>query len=175
MDFDLKDFWAAAAEFKDGASGTSVAKKLEWDLNVKLGAWVLRLLKMYLQFGFDEDALDYWGMAFGVNAPSVNNGRDLEVLYQYNVMTEKDNDATGHTIYARVAFGKHREEVYARRLARLASLSPNELYNRARKLYSEKKYWDAFFIFSRIIVEFPDFSKMTGWSTIEPVVRKSWI
>ncbi|NLL13005.1 MAG: tetratricopeptide repeat protein [Fibrobacter sp.] len=159
VDFDLKDFWAAAAEFKDGASGTSVAKKLEWDLNVKLGAWVLRLLKMYLQFGFDEDALDYWGMAFGVNAPSVNNGRDLEVLYQYNVMTEKDNDATGHTIYARVAFGKHREEVYARRLARLASLSPNELYNRARKLYSEKKYWDAFFIFSRIIVEFPDFFK----------------
>jgi tetratricopeptide (TPR) repeat protein len=44
-------------------------------------------------------------------------------------------------------------------MARLASLSPNELYNLARRLYSEKKYWDAFFVFSRITVEFPDFFK----------------
>lgn len=159
VDIDLKDFWAAAAEFKDGSSGSSIARNLEWDLNLKVGAWMLRLIKMYLQFGFDEDALDYWGMAVGVNTPSVNNGRDLEILYQYNVMTEKDNDATGHTIYTRIAFGKHREEIYARRLARLASLSPNELYNKARKLYSEKNYWDAFFVFSRIVAEFPDFFK----------------
>lgn len=159
LDIDVKDFWAAAEEFKDGESGSSIAKKLEWDVNLKLGAWMLRLIKMYLQFGFDEDALDYWGMAFGVNAPSVNNGRDMEIIYQYNVMTEKGNDATGHTIYARADFGKHREEIFARKLARLASLSPNELYNKARKLYSEKKFWDAFFIFSRITVEFPDFFK----------------
>ena len=49
VDFDLKDFWAAAGEFRDGASGASIAKKLEWDLNVKMGAWVLQALKMYLQ------------------------------------------------------------------------------------------------------------------------------
>lgn len=158
VDFDIKDFWAAASDF-NGENGVNIAKKLEWDVNFKVGAWLLRLLKMYLQLGFDEDALDYWGMAFGVNAPSVNNGRDLEIIYQYNIMTEKDNDATGHTIYARVDFGLHREEIFARRVARLASLSPNELYNKARKLYSEKKYWDAFFIFSRIVVEFPDFFK----------------
>ena len=157
LDFDIKDFWAAKDEFTSDL--LTSAKQLEWDINFKVGAWMLRMAKVYLQMGFDEDALDYWGMAVGFNVPSVNAGRDLEVLYQYNVMTAGQNDATGHTIYARVDFGKHREEVYARRLARLASLSPNELYNKARKLYSEKKFWDAFFVFSRIVVEFPDFFK----------------
>ncbi len=42
----------------------------------------------------------------------------------------------------------------------MVSLSPNDLYNRARKLYSEKKYWDAFFMFSRLSTEYPDFFKM---------------
>lgn len=159
LDIDIKDFWAAKDEFRLSDGGVSLAKKIEWDINLKLGAWLLRMFKLYLQFGFDEDAIDYWGMAFGINLPSVNSGRDLELLYQYNIMTEAQNDATGHTIYGRMDFGKHREEAFARRMARLASLSPNELYNRARRLYSEKKYWDAFFIFSRILVEFPDFFK----------------
>ena len=157
LDFDVKDFWAAKDEFTSDL--LTSAKQLEWDINFKVGAWMLRMAKVYLQMGFDEDALDYWGLAVGFNVPSVNAGRDLEVLYQYNVMTADQNDATGHTIYARVDFGKHREEVYARRLARLASLSPNELYNKARKLYFEGKFWDAFFVFSRIVVEFPDFFK----------------
>jgi len=159
LDIDIKDFWAAKDEFKLNNNGLSLAKKLEWDINLKVGAWLLRMAKLYLQFGFDEDAIDYWGLAFGINVPSVNSGRDLEILYQYNVMTEAQNDATGHTVYARVDFGKHREEIFARKMARTASLSPNELYNKARRLYSEKKYWDAFFVFSRILVEFPDFFK----------------
>lgn len=159
LDIDIKDFWSAKDEFKLNNNGLSLAKKLEWDINLKVGAWLLRMAKLYLQFGFDEDAIDYWGLAFGINVPSVNSGRDLEILYQYNVMTEAQNDATGHTVYARVDFGKHREEIFARKMARTASLSPNELYNKARRLYSEKKYWDAFFVFSRILVEFPDFFK----------------
>lgn len=158
LDIDIKDFLAAANEFKT-LDGKTAAKQIEFDINFKVGVWLLRMLKAYLQFGFNQKELDYWGMALGVNMPSVNNGRDLEVLYQYNIMTSSGNDATGHTVYLRGDFGKHREEVFARRMARLSSLSPNELYNRARKLYAEQKYWDAFFVFSRILVEFPDFFK----------------
>lgn len=159
LDFDLKDFGAAAEEFK-GANGLAdVASTLEWDVNFKLSAWLLRLLKVSLQLGFDEDALDYWGFALGTNLASINNGRDLDLLYQYNIMTEQDNEATAHTFNLRMDFGKHREEIFARKMARLASLSPNELYNRARKLYAEGKFWEAFFIFTRISVEFPDFFK----------------
>jgi tetratricopeptide (TPR) repeat protein len=157
LDVDIKDFLANAKEFQ--SEGVSAAKKIEFDLNYKIGAWLLQIFKVYMQFGFSERAFDYWGMALGVNVPSVNAGRDLEVLYQYNIMTEENNDASSHTIYARIDLGKHREELYARKMARLASLSPNELYNKARKLYSEQKYWDAFFVFSRILVEFPDFFK----------------
>jgi tetratricopeptide (TPR) repeat protein len=159
LDFDLKDIGAAAEEFKSTNGIADAASQLEWDVNFKLSAWLLRLLKVSLQFGFDEDALDYWGFALGTNLASLNNGRDLDILYQYNIMTEQDNEATAHTVNLRMDFGKHREEIFARKMARLASLSPNELYNRGRKLYSEGKFWDAFFVFTRISVEFPDFFK----------------
>jgi tetratricopeptide (TPR) repeat protein len=89
--------------------------------------------------------------------PSFNRGRDLAFYYQYNIMTEDNSDATSHSFYVKADFGRHREEELARRVARMASLNPNELYNRGRKLYSEGKYWEAFFVFSRLMVEFPDF------------------
>jgi hypothetical protein len=49
--------------------------------------------------------------------------------------------------------------MYAKRMARVLDLAPNELYNRACKLYYEGKYWDAFFLFSQILVQFPNFFK----------------
>jgi tetratricopeptide (TPR) repeat protein len=158
VDFDLKDIGAAAAEFKS-SNGVEAASKLEWDVNLKLSAWLLRILKVSLQFGLNENALDYWGFALGTNLASLNKGRDLDLLYQYNIMTEENNEATAHTVNLRMDFGKHREEIFARKMARLASLSPNELYNRGRRLYAEGKYWEAFFVFTRISVEFPDFFK----------------
>ncbi|MFP4163641.1 MAG: tetratricopeptide repeat protein [Chitinispirillaceae bacterium] len=156
MDLNFKDFVASAKNFD---YDVSYLKRIEWDLNWRVGFWAMRMFKSYLMFGFDEDILDYWGLALGVNMPAFNMGRDLSAFYQYNIMTEENNDATSHTFYVKADIGKHREEVYARRMARLASLSPNDLYNKARKLYSQKKYWDAFFVFSRIAVEFPDFFK----------------
>ncbi|MDG5814131.1 tetratricopeptide repeat protein [Chitinispirillales bacterium ANBcel5] len=151
MEFNLKDFFANTEVFLDDV------KELDWDLNWRMGFWALRMAKAYVMFGFGDDALDYWGFAVGANVPSFNFGRDLSFFYQYNIMTEDQSDATSHTIYAKLDFGLHREERYARRMARLVSMSPNELYNQARTLYNEGNYWDAFFIFSRIEVEHPDF------------------
>ncbi len=156
MDLCVKDFITTANSFNDDIS---YLEQIEWDLNWRVGVWAMRMFKAYLMFGFDESVLDYWGLALGANMPAFNLGRDLSAFYQYNIMTEDGNDATTHTFYVKADFGKHREEIFARKMARLASLSPNELYNKARKLYSEKKYWDAFFVFSRIAVEFPDFFK----------------
>ncbi|MCX7725441.1 MAG: tetratricopeptide repeat protein [Chitinispirillaceae bacterium] len=157
IDFDIKDFFAEASAFS--INNINNPPQLEWDINMKAGVWLLRILKVYLQLGMDQDIIDYYGIALGFNIPTINNGRDLEFFTQYNIMTEERSEASAFTFSLRTDLGKHREEVYARRMARLASLSPNELYNLARRLYSEKKYWDAFFVFSRIIVEFPDFFK----------------
>lgn len=158
LDVNFKDFLASASAFTQ--KDTSYAKQIEFDVNYKIGVWLLRLFRLYLQTGIGQDGMDYLGMALGINIPSINNGRDFEVFYQYNVMTQAENDATGHSIYARIDMGRHREEIFARKMARLVSLSPNDLYNRARKLYSEKKYWDAFFMFSRLYTEYPDFFKI---------------
>ena len=159
LDFNFKDILASANEFEK-SDAVSFAKKMEFDVNYKLGFWILKLIRLNMQVGVAEDGMDHWGMAVGLNVPGVNNGRDFEILYQYYVMTLPDNEATGHTIYGRFDLGKHREEVWARKMARMASLSPNDLYNKARKLYSDKKFWDAFFVFSRLSSEFPDFFKI---------------
>jgi tetratricopeptide (TPR) repeat protein len=147
LDADIKDFMAQADQFTDGDHD------VEFDLSARVGFWILRVLNMYMHFGSQ-----YWGISSGVNVPSVNSGRDLQVMYQFMSMTEGEY-ANGHTIYVRADVGRHREEIYARKMARLASILPNELYNKALKLYTEGKYWDAFFVFGQIVAGFPDFFK----------------
>jgi len=154
FDLDIKDFVAGARSFE---ADVSFFKKLEWDLNWRVGVWAMRMFNAYLLFGFDENIVGHWGLALGAKVPSLNAGRDLSAFYQYNVMTEENSEATSHTFYIKADFGKHREEMHARKIGRMASLNPSELYNRARRLYSERKYWEAFFLLSRVVVEFPDF------------------
>jgi hypothetical protein len=81
------------------------------------------------------------------------------MAYQFMSIVDKEALTSSHTFYFRGDFGKHREEVYARRMARLASIGPTDLYNRARNLYAQEKYWESFFIFGKILVEYPDFFK----------------
>ncbi len=166
-DYDIKDFFSQADAFKTlGAGGEYVdaAQNLETELSFRLGVWLLRVFKLYAQFGLGEKGPEgeelpgYWGFAAGMNVPSVNQGRDLEVLYQFNNMLQGER-VLSHTIYTRVEVGKHREELYARRMARLLDASPNDLYNKALTLYHQEKYWDAFFIFGQILAQFPDFFK----------------
>jgi len=168
LEFDLKDFFAKADNFVQNTKNDAgmvtnnieqLATSMEWELNWRIGYWAMRMFKAYLILGFDDNVLGHWGLALGAQMPSFNRGRDLSIYYQYNVMTEDNSDATSHSFYAKADFGRHREEEFARRVARMASLNPNELYNRGRKLYAEGKYWEAFFVFSRLMVEFPDFFK----------------
>jgi tetratricopeptide (TPR) repeat protein len=149
IDVDLKDLYAQSQDFL----ATGAKKKFEYDFNWRIGCWLLRSFKAYFQAGSK-----FWGLGGGINAPRFNNGRDLQIFYQYMNMTEGVT-ANSHSMYALVELGKHREEIFARKMARLASVLPNDLYNRACRLYHEGKYWDAYFIFGQILARFPDFFK----------------
>jgi tetratricopeptide (TPR) repeat protein len=171
LDFNIIDFVGSADEFKtdyDSATGTFTpgALKPEWRLDLRAGVWLMRLFNAYLMAGLGDGGFDHWGFALGMNVPGVNGGRDLQVLYQYDMKTEHTAGvvASAHTFYVRADVGKSREEMFARKVAMLADLSPSELYNRAMRLYSDKKYWDAYFLYSRVLTEFPDFFK-NDWVT----------
>ncbi len=156
FDFSFKDLTVKATEFLEGAT------KQEWNLDAKVGGWILHMIKAYGLLGMDEEALRYLGMALGFNIPSINNGRDLSFLIQYLHVVDAEEAASPASFlsfYAKVDIGKHREEIYARKMARLANLQPNDLYIKACNLYAEGNYWDAFFIFSQLFVEYPDFFK----------------
>jgi len=153
-DLDIKDVLSQGKDFAQSAVEGGSPKKIEYDFNSRLGLWLFNIINLRFQFGSN-----YWGVCPGINVPTINNGRDLQMAYQYMSIVDDINLTSSHTFYVRADLGKHREEIYARRMAKVASLGPSILYNKARTLYAEGKYWDAFFVFSRLLNEYPDFFK----------------
>ncbi len=151
IDFVIKDIISDAGVFDGGA------KLTEWDATARIGFWLLRMANIYALTGLTNysEGIDYIGFGVGFNTPSFTGGRDLQAIYQFINIFE--GEATQHTVYLRSDIGLHREERYARKMARLISLAPNQLYDQARALYYGGNYWDANILFMRIKVEYPDF------------------
>jgi tetratricopeptide (TPR) repeat protein len=129
------------------------ASHMEYTYAARLGGWIMRSLNVYALAGSN-----YYGFAGGANVPQFNNGRDFSVLYQYLSKTDVASDVI-HSVYLRLQFGNHREEAFARRMAHFVDVGPNDLYNKACRLYYAENYWDAYFIFSQIIDLYPSFFK----------------
>ena len=152
-DFVLKDIFAGGDDF-----GEFDAVNMPWELTQKLGGNILRIFKLYILAGFNPEGFDHYGFAFGVNMPGFFNGRDIEGMVQFvAVPNATEVDVSQITFYARTELGRHREENYARKMARRGALGPNLLYNQALELYYRGEYFRAYWIFSQIAVEFPDF------------------
>jgi tetratricopeptide (TPR) repeat protein len=143
----VKDFLAQVESFSSGSD-----KSMEFDVAFKAGTWLFNFLKIYGQVGNE-----YWGATAGVNAPSLNKGRDLTVLYQFMMPFEAEYPS--HSIFARSEFGDPRKEKVAKAAKEKISGIPYDLYNKAMKLYSDGIYWDAYFVFAKILVEYPKFIK----------------
>jgi len=99
-----------------------------------------------------------WSLGIKVNAPQVNNGRDLAVAYQITNYTSNSLHAN-HSLFYIIEFGRHREEIFARRLALNANINATDLYNKAMRAFYRGSYWEAFFLFKRLLHQFPDFYK----------------
>ncbi len=164
LDYALKDIFASADEFAEvtyteSDSGilqslSKGTKSLEYDINFRAGVWPLRdLAGAFFQIG-----TGYVGFSIALNGAVLTQGRDLWLMYQYMNMTG-DDLASHHTFYLVSEVGLHREEMYARRMSRLASIMPNDLYARAMRLFTSGKYWDAYFVFGQLESKFPDFFK----------------
>jgi tetratricopeptide (TPR) repeat protein len=151
-DFVLKDILSSESDWDNIA-----LKEAPWELSQKLGFNILRIFKLYLLAGFSPEGFDHYGFAFGANFPGFFNGRDIEGMMQFVSIEGSPEDASHITFYFRTELGKHREEIYARKMARRGTLGPNNLYNQALRLYFEGKFFEAYWIFSQIAVEYPDF------------------
>lgn len=157
LELNITDFTTAAENYVGGD------KSVEWELNWVLGGWILRMFNAYLVLAFDDLGMQYWAWALGVNLPSLNGGRDLAVAYQFRDEIDVPLRAT-HSVYLRMDVGKHREERQVKRYSHDLTWEANDLYSRAMSLWSRGKYLDAFFVFSDIVVNYPDFFKM-DWVT----------
>jgi len=160
VDFILKDLLAAEEDWKSADGDASeVNKNMPYEITLKLGTNILRIFKLYGLVGINNEGMEYIGAAFGMNVPGFFNGRDFEIMTQFLSITNGESDANAShlTFYARTELGKHREELYARKMARRGTLGPNNLYNKALELYYKGEYYTAYWIFSQIAVEYPDF------------------
>jgi len=152
-DFVLKDVAPEDAVWIQTNGLSSVAEG-EWEFTHKLGFNILRIFKIYMLAGMNQDGFDHYGFAFGANMPGFFNGRDIEGIMQF---VSIDENASTMTFYARTELGRHREENYARKMARRGTLGPNNLYNQALRLFHQGECYQAYWIFSQIAVEYPDF------------------
>ena len=161
VDFDIKDFTSNAANFAYAAASSvgsedpndlkNAAKAIEFDFSGRIGFWLLRMINVYGHFG-----TGHWGISGGMNVPSIFGGRDFQAAYQYtNILDDKASFT--HTIYFRGQFGPHREEIFARKMARQVQLGPGKLYNQMLSEHFAGNYWNSFFIGGRILTEYPDF------------------
>jgi hypothetical protein len=127
-------------------------KKYDFDVSFKAGTWLFNFLKIYGQIGDD-----YTGVSAGIHSPTLNKGRDLTLMYQ--LMFPFRTDFPSHSIFMRSEFGDSRKLKMVKKISDKMNVIPYDLYNKAMKLFSEGQYWDAYFIFSRIAVEYPKFVK----------------
>jgi tetratricopeptide (TPR) repeat protein len=149
VDVDCKNVYGSLVKLKGETSPSSV----EYGAAFRLGFWLLRTVEAYAQVGSD-----YWAATFGVNFPQINFGRDFSLLYQYANVIQSESVPV-QSFYFRMDLGPHREEAFAKLMAKRWNVAPNELYNRALRLYAAGNYWDAFFVFSQLFAQYPVFIK----------------
>lgn len=104
------------------------------------------------------EKISNWCLGFILKAPQLNSGKDLSIVYQLTNFTSRALHSN-HSLFYHFEFGKHREEIYAGRLALNANVHATDLYNKAMRNFYDGNYWESFFLFKKLLQQFPDFYK----------------
>jgi tetratricopeptide (TPR) repeat protein len=151
--FIITDFASRKEFFTEGN------KKLDWDMALQVGIAPLPYMKVMTFTDINQwTHLGSFGFLIGFDLPYLNNGKELAVMYQYRQNLRTDIMGI-NSLYGKVQFGPHREETYARHMAKLGQFALSNLYSEAMVYYSTGNYWEAYFSFSQLRVENPDFFK----------------
>lgn len=134
-------------------------KKYDWDMELQVGVSPVPYVKViaFTDFRLWHD-MGSFGLVFGVDMPNVNSGKELSFLYQYRQNVQTDF-LGNHSLYGTAQLGSHREELFAMHLTQKGQYAFNNLYTFAMSNYHNKNYWDAYFAFSRIESDYPEFFK----------------
>jgi tetratricopeptide (TPR) repeat protein len=153
FDYCIKDLFPSGSAFVVGSP-----KALETEFSGRVGVAIIQMFRLYGMFGLSlsdttGNTLRHWGAGLTLNGPAVYQGRD--VLFGYQILNVSQVSDWFHTFYLRGEFGPHREEAFAKNDK--LDVAPNAIYLKALQLYKEGKYWEAYFLFSQILNEYPDF------------------
>jgi TolB-like protein len=103
-DFAFNDILAGADEYMPGAKPSA-----QWAFTNTLGTSILRVVNLCVLVGFNNESLDHYGFAAGLNAPRFLNLRDVEAMFQYvSIINPGGDDASRTTFSVRMEIGKHR-------------------------------------------------------------------
>lgn len=137
----------------------SGARRFDWDMEMQVGVSPVPNVKVIAFTDINQwNDLGSFGLVCGVNMPNANNGKELSFLYQYRQNIHTDLLGS-HSLYSSAQFGPHREQLYAQRLAQSGIYAYNNLYTQGLTDYYNKNYWDAYFAFSRLHTQYPEFLK----------------
>lgn len=153
FDYCLKDLFPSDSAFIPGYE-----KAGESEFSSRIGVAIIQMFRLYGMVGISKSdslgsRLSHWGAGITINGPAVYQGRDA--LFGYQLLNVSKESNWTNSFFVRGEFGSHREEVFARNDK--LDVAPNAIYLKALQLYREKKYWEAYFLFSQILNEYPDF------------------
>ncbi len=153
------DYQIAMSDLNSRTAHFLENKKFDWDMELQVGVSPIPYLKIMAFTDINKwNDLGSFGLVFGANLPNVNKGRELAFHYQFRQNMQTDLLGS-HSLYGSAQLGQHREELYAMRLMNKGKYAFNNLYNRAMKSYHDQNYWDAYFAFSRLTADYPQFCK----------------
>jgi tetratricopeptide (TPR) repeat protein len=148
FDYCIKDLLPSGSAF-----ALNSPKTLETEFSGRVGVAIIQMFRLYGMFGVSDSGLSHWGAGLTINGPAVYQGRDL--LFGYQLLNVSKESNWTNTFYLRGEFGPHREEAFAKNDK--LDVAPNAIYLKALQLYKEGKFWEAYFLFSQILNEYPDF------------------
>ncbi len=154
----FQDLWKGVIEANIG-SGPSVedlgALKKQFRLSGHAKfQWIPQL---WIKAGWANNLVPYVG--FNTNViylwPEMINNVALDVHFGYSLL-EEERGSTGMVKIA-ADIGPTREQRESKRLYEQLILAPMDIYNKAMRLYTAGKFWDASFVFGKLLSLYPSF------------------
>ncbi|MFW5960780.1 MAG: tetratricopeptide repeat protein, partial [Chitinivibrionales bacterium] len=113
--------------------------------------------QLWVKGGWGNNNIPYIGFNFNVLYPMVQSINKFE--FDFHIGYSLNETERGFTLMSKVSslFGPTREQRESRRLHDKLMLAPRDAYNKAMRLYSAGKYWEASYAFGKVLTLYPNF------------------
>jgi TolA-binding protein len=159
----LQALWKGVVEkgLNEGQTLDSIGEYMNREFRVSAHAKFQWIPQLWLKAGWANNNIPYFGFNSNIIFlwPEMINNVALDVHFGYSLNDFNTDEGRGPTGMVKVAadIGPTREQRESKRLYEKLILAPMDIYNKAMRLYTAKRFWDASFVFGKLLSLYPNF------------------